>query len=174
MIVGWPSDLEGITRQEALAFFDVYYAPNNLTAALVGDFDPAEAKALADGRTRAQAIMAAYDRFYRGDIAEEYVRGAREQGSTVTLADLAEWQVYVEEPVMTTYKDIEVYKLNHWVQGPVMLQTLNILEDVDLKGMGYNSATYMHALYQAMNLSFADRDFYYGDPYFPPAEPIEG
>jgi predicted Zn-dependent peptidase len=54
-IVGWPSDLEGITRQEALAFFDVYYAPNNLTAALVGDFDPAEAKALAEryfGRLR--------------------------------------------------------------------------------------------------------------------------
>ena len=47
-VVGWPSDLEGITRQEALAFFDVYYAPNNLTAALVGDFDPAEAKALAE------------------------------------------------------------------------------------------------------------------------------
>ena len=47
-VVGWPSDLEGITRDEALAFFDVYYAPNNLVAALVGDFDPAEAKALAE------------------------------------------------------------------------------------------------------------------------------
>jgi hypothetical protein len=40
--------------------------------------------------------------------------------------------------------------------------------------MGYNSATYIHALYQAMNLAFADRDFYYGDPYVPPEEPIEG
>jgi len=47
-IVGWPSDLEGITREEALTFFGLYYAPNNLTAALVGDFDPAEAKALAE------------------------------------------------------------------------------------------------------------------------------
>ena len=47
-VVGWPSDLEGITRGEALAFFDLYYAPNNLAAALVGDFDPAEAKALAE------------------------------------------------------------------------------------------------------------------------------
>lgn len=42
-VVGWPSDLEGITRQEALTFFDTYYAPNNLAAALVGDFDPDEA-----------------------------------------------------------------------------------------------------------------------------------
>ena len=55
-----------------------------------------------------------------------------------------------------------------------MLQALNILEDVDLKGMGYNSARYIHTVYQAMNLAFADRDFYYGDPYFPPEEPIEG
>ena len=47
-VVGWPSDLEGITRDEALAFFGQYYAPNNLTAALVGDFDPEEAAALAD------------------------------------------------------------------------------------------------------------------------------
>ena len=47
-VIGWPSDLEGITRAEALEFFDLYYAPNNLTAALVGDFDPDEAKALAE------------------------------------------------------------------------------------------------------------------------------
>jgi len=45
---------------------------------------------------------------------------------------------------------------------------------MDLKGMGYNSARYIHTLYQVMNLAFADRDFYYGDPYFPPEEPIEG
>ena len=55
-----------------------------------------------------------------------------------------------------------------------MLQTLNILENVDLKSMGYNSASYIHTLYQAMNLAFADRDFYYGDPYVPPDEPIKG
>ena len=47
-VVGWPSDLEGMTREEALAFFDVYYAPNNLAATLVGDFDPTEAIALAE------------------------------------------------------------------------------------------------------------------------------
>jgi len=56
----------------------------------------------------------------------------------------------------------------------VLLQTLNILEDFDLRSMGYNSARYIHTLYQAMNLAFADRDFYYGDPYFPPEEPMEG
>lgn len=134
----------------------------------------AEAEALAAGKSRAEAIYAAYDRFYTGDIAEEYVRGAREQGSSVTMEDLANWQVHVEEPRVTTYKDIEVYKLDHWQQGPVLLQALNILENFNLREMGYNSTRYIHTLYQTMNLAFADRDFYYGDPYFPPEEPIEG
>jgi len=47
-VVGWPSDLEGMTRTEALEFFDVYYAPNNLVATLVGDFDPEHAVELAE------------------------------------------------------------------------------------------------------------------------------
>ncbi len=133
-----------------------------------------EREALAAGKSRVEAIYAAYDRFYRGDIAEEFVRGAREQGALITLEDLDGWQVYIEQPVKTEYKGIEVYKLTSWVQGPVMLQALNILENLDLESMGYNSARYIHALYQTMNLVFADRDFYYGDPYFPPDEPIEG
>ncbi len=134
----------------------------------------AEAKALAEGKTRKQAIYAAYDRFYRGDIAEELVRSSKEYGGLITMEDLDKWQVYIEDPVSTNYKGIDVFKLTHWVQGPVMLQALNILEKIDIKSMGYNSARYIHALYQAMNLSFADRDFYYGDPYMPPVEPIEG
>jgi gamma-glutamyltranspeptidase/glutathione hydrolase len=134
----------------------------------------AEQEALVGGASREQAIRAAYDRFYTGDIAEEYVRGSQEMGGLHTMADLANWEVFVEEPVRTTYKGIEVYKLTHWVQGPVMLQALNMLEQLDVASMGYNSSRYIHALYQVMNLSFADRDFYYGDPYFPPEEPIGG
>jgi len=134
----------------------------------------AEQETLTQGKSRKEAIYAAYDRFYKGDIANEFVRGSREQGGLITLEDLANWKVYIEEPVMTTYKGIEVYKLTSWVQGPVMLQALNILENLDLKGMGYNSTLYLHTLYQVMNLTFADRDFYYGDPYFPPDEPIKG
>jgi len=76
--------------------------------------------------------------------------------------------------VSTRYKGIDVYKLTSWVQGPVMLQALNILENTDLRSMGYNSAQYIHTLYQTMSLAFADRDFYYGDPYTPPEEPLAG
>jgi len=134
----------------------------------------AERKALSEGKDRKAAIYAAYDRFYRGDIARDFVRGSSEAGGLVTLDDLDKWQVHIETPVSTNYRGIEVYKLTSWVQGPVMLQALNMLETMDLKGMGYNSARYIHALYQVMNLAFADRDFYYGDPYFPPAEPLTG
>jgi len=134
----------------------------------------AEAAALAAGADRKAAIYAANDRFYRGDIAEELVRAVREMGGLFTAEDLAAWKVEIEEPVTTTYKGIEVHKLAVWTQGPAMLQALNILEPLDLQGMGYNSARYIHALYQAMNLAFADRDFYYGDPYFPPETPVDG
>ncbi len=134
----------------------------------------AEHKALGAGKSRKDAIMAAYDRFYRGDIARDIVAASQAAGGLFTLADLDKWKVYIEEPRSTSYKGIDVYKLPEWVQGPVMLQTLNILETVDLRSMGYNSARYIHTLYQAMNLAFADRDFYYGDPYFPPVEPMQG
>ena len=134
----------------------------------------AEAQALARGASRKDAIMAAYERFYRGDIAQELVRGVQEQGGLITLQDLARWRVRIEEPVWTDYRGVRVYKLTHWTQGPAMLQSLNILENFDLKSMGYNSSRYLHTIYQAMNLAFADRDFYYGDPYVPPEEPIQG
>jgi len=134
----------------------------------------AEQQALKKGKNRKMAIYAAYDRFYKGDIAREFVRGCREQGGLITNKDLAKWKPLLEEPVMTTYKGIEVYKLSCWVQGPVMLQALNLLENLDLQAMGLNSARYIHTLYQVMNLAFADRDFYYGDPYFPPEEPLKG
>ena len=134
----------------------------------------AEARAKKAGKTRKEAIYAAYDRFYKGDIAAEIARSTQEQGGLITVQDLANWKVKIEEPLSTTYRGIEVFKLREWQQGPALLQALNILENTDLKSMGYNSSRYVHTVYQAMSLAFADRDFYYGDPAFPPASPIKG
>lgn len=158
--------------REAPRAGEVFRQPD--LAATLRKLVEAEATALKAGKSRKEAIMAAYDRFYKGDIADELVRGTREQGGLFTKEDLARWQVHIEEPVKTTYKGIEVYKLTTWTQGPAMLQTLNLLEPLDLRGMGLNSSRYIHTLYQAMNLAFADRDFYYGDPAFPPEEPLKG
>ncbi len=135
----------------------------------------AEQQALAKGKSRKEAIYAANDLFYRGEIAKEFSRGCREQGGLITEEDLANWKVKIEEPLMVNYKGVDVYKLQQWTQGPAMLQTLNILENFDLKSMGYNSTRYIHTLYQAMNLAFADRDFYYGDPAFAAnKQPMQG
>lgn len=126
----------------------------------------AERAALKAGKPRKEAIYAAYERFYKGDIAKEIVRGTREQGGLFTEDDLANWKVKIEEPLQVNYKGIDVYKLQEWTQGPALLQSLNILENFDLKSMGYNSGEYINTVYQAMSLAFADRDFYYGDPAF--------
>jgi gamma-glutamyltranspeptidase / glutathione hydrolase len=158
--------------REAPKAGEMFHQPD--LAATLRKLVETERQALSQGKSRKEAIQAAYDRFYKGDIAEEIARGTQEQGGLITKEDLANWKVYLEEPVKVDYKGIEVYKLNVWTQGPAMLQALNILEPLDLKGMGFNSARYLHTIYQAMNLAFADRDFYYGDPYFPPQEPVAG
>ncbi|PTX94408.1 gamma-glutamyltransferase [Opitutus sp. ER46] len=165
-------DPKDASRRAAPQPGDIFRQPE--LAATLRRLVEAERAALAAGRDRKSAIMAAYDRFYRGDIAQELVASVRTQGGLFTLRDLDTWRVQLEEPVSTTYKGVEVYKLTTWTQGPAMLQALNLLEPFDLRAMGYNSARYIHTVYQAMNLAFADRDFYYGDPAFPPAEPIRG
>jgi len=134
----------------------------------------AEAAALKAGKDRKQAIYAAYERFYKGDIAQEFVRASKEMGGLHTLPDLANWQVKLEEPLKTTYKGIEIFKLNTWTQGGALLEMLNLVEPLDLQTMGYNSARYIHTICQAMHLALADRDFYFGDPNLPPEEPIRG
>ena len=159
-------------QREGPAAGEIFRQPD--LAATLRKLVEAEQNALKSGKSRKDAIMAAYDRFYRGDIGREFVRGTQEEGGLITENDLAKWQVHIEEPVRTSYKGIEVYKLTHWTQGPAMLQALNILENVDLKSMGYNSPRYIHTVYQAMSLAFADRDFYYGDPYTTPGTPING
>jgi gamma-glutamyltranspeptidase/glutathione hydrolase len=151
---------------------EMFHQPD--LAATLRKLVTAEQQALKAGKNRKAAIYAAYERFYRGDIAHDLVTAVRGLGGLFTEADLANWKVKIEEPVHVNYKGIEVYKLTTWVQSPVMLQALNILEHFDLKSMGYDSARYIHTLYQAMNLAYADRDFYYGDPAFSPAPPIKG
>jgi len=159
-------------KREAPEAGEIFRQPD--LAATLRKLVDAEQQALAAGKNRKEAIYAAYDRFYKGDIASELARGAQEEGGLITTTDLANWKVRIEEPVKTNYRGIEVFKLTHWTQGPALLQALNILENSNLKEMGYNSSRYIHTIYQAMNLAFADRDFYYGDQYFPPEEPISG
>jgi gamma-glutamyltranspeptidase/glutathione hydrolase len=125
-----------------------------------------EAERAAKARGRSAGIIAARDRFYKGDIAREMVKFLREHNAPFDESDFAEYFARVEEPARTTYRGYTVYKHGFGSQGPVLLQTLNILEQFDLHTMGYASADYLHTIVEAMKLAYADRDSYYADPAF--------
>ncbi|MGH9218462.1 MAG: gamma-glutamyltransferase family protein, partial [Vicinamibacterales bacterium] len=125
-----------------------------------------EAERAARGRGRAAGIVAARDRFYKGDIAREMVAFLQQHGAPFDLSDFAEYYARIEEPAKTTYRGYTVYKHGFGSQGPVLLQALNILENFDLQTMGYGSADYLHTVTEALKLAYADRDTYYADPAF--------
>jgi gamma-glutamyltranspeptidase/glutathione hydrolase len=116
--------------------------------------------------TREQKIKAARDRFYRGDIADELDKYYKASGAFLRKADLEAHKTTVEKPVSVTYRGFTVNKCNTWTQGPVLLQTLRLAENFDLKKMGFLSPDYVHAVTESMKLSYADRDMYYGDPQY--------
>ena len=115
---------------------------------------------------RATAIRAARDLFYKGEIAEKMVRFCQQQDGLLTMEDMAEFSVKVESPEVGTYKDYTIYTCGPWCQGPSLIEILQILEGIDLEGIGHNSAQYLHTLVEAVKLAFADRHSYYGDPDF--------
>jgi gamma-glutamyltranspeptidase/glutathione hydrolase len=125
-----------------------------------------EAERAAKGKGRSAGIIAARDRFYKGDIAREMVAFLQKNGAPFDISDFSEFFARIEEPTHTNYRGYEVYKQGFTSQGPSLLQTLNILENFDLKAMGYGSADYYHTITEAMKLAYADRDSYYADTAF--------
>ncbi|MEY2600337.1 MAG: hypothetical protein RLZZ142_2596 [Verrucomicrobiota bacterium] len=116
--------------------------------------------------SREQKIRAARDLFYKGEIASELDRFYVASGAMLRKADLEAHTTHVEESVSASYRGYVVHKCNTWTQGPVLLQTLRLLEPFDLAGMGFFSPDYLHTTVEAMKLAYADRDKFYGDPRF--------
>ncbi len=116
--------------------------------------------------TREQKLQAARDRFYKGDIADDLVAWYREVGCFLRHRDLQHHHTTIEDPVSVDYRGYVVHKCNTWTQGPVLCQSLRLLEGYSLSQMGHLSADYIHLLTEAMKLAYADRDTYYGDPVF--------
>jgi gamma-glutamyltranspeptidase / glutathione hydrolase len=123
----------------------------------------AERKAPGD---RAAKLRAAHDFFYKGPIADEIAAFHRKHRGFMAKEDLAAWEVPVEASLSIGYRGYEVHGCDVWCQGVVLLETLKILEGVDLAALGWNSVRYLHTLSEAMNLAFADREHYVGDPKF--------
>ncbi|MFN7944789.1 MAG: gamma-glutamyltransferase family protein [Blastocatellia bacterium] len=119
-----------------------------------------------EAKGRHAALVAVRDYFYRGPVAERIGRAMAEMGGLLRASDLAAFHAETDQPTHVSYRGYEVYKTGFWAQGPVLLETLNLLEGFDLKKAGHNSADYVHTLTESLKLAFADRDRYYGDPRF--------
>jgi gamma-glutamyltranspeptidase/glutathione hydrolase len=133
------------------------------------------AEAEAASTDRDAQLEAAHDCWYRGFVAEEFVRfqerewldssGERHAG-LLTENDLRNWAPTWEEPLSVNYHGHEVFKAGPWSQAPVFLQQLRLLEGFDLGAMGQASSEWVHTITECAKLAFADREAWYGDPDF--------
>jgi gamma-glutamyltranspeptidase/glutathione hydrolase len=125
-----------------------------------------EAEKGAASKGRRAGLLAARDRFYKGDIAKTMAAFSEEQGALFRYDDFATYAVQVEEPVKFNYRGYDVYKNPSASQGPAELFALNILEGYDLKKMGLNSPEYIHTTAEALKLAMGDREKFLGDMNF--------
>ena len=125
-----------------------------------------EAERAHSGGSRNESIRAARDYFYKGDLAHEMARFSEDQGGLLRYEDLHDFHVGHEAPVKGAFRNYDIYTCGPWCQGPVVAQVLQMLEHDDIKQLGHNSSDYIHLVSQALNLSFSDREHYFGDPDF--------
>ncbi len=162
-VAGWPSTLK--------TFYPLGRAPG--PGEVIKQPDLAKtfkalmaAESSSSGKTREDRLRAVRDLFYKGDIARQMAEFHRSEGGLMTREDLADFEVREEPPVSISYKGYDVYACGPWCQGPMVPQVLKLLEGVDLAGMGHNNPAYLHHVAEAIKLTYADRDRYYGDPDF--------
>jgi gamma-glutamyltranspeptidase/glutathione hydrolase len=126
----------------------------------------AEKKVLDAGGTRSEGLKAVRDYFYKGPVADAIAKMHEEQGGLITKEDLAEYTGFWEEPITGSFGDLTIHANRTWNQGAMLPMILQILEGIDLRSMEHNSPEYIHTLIQAIELTMADREVYFGDPKF--------
>src|ERR1700675_2201506 len=157
----WPSSAAVYLPNGRVPEAGDIFRQSDLGASLQYMADEEEAAA---SRGREAGLEAARDAFSRGDIATRIVAFMKEQGGLLSAEDLAEYHSPVGPPERRRFGDLEVFTCGAWCQGPLLLQTLALLEGTDLRALGHNSADYVHTLTEALKLAFADREAYYTDP----------
>ena len=123
--------------------------------------------------SRAEGLQKAREAFYEGPVAQQIADSVASVGGIMSADDLAAYKSQYGTPVKTTFHGYEIYGQDTWTQGPALMQTLNMLENFDLRSMGHNSPAYIHTVAEAIKLSFGDREAHYGDPDFSTI-PIDG
>ena len=148
---------------KALKAGDVYV--NKDYADLMKTMGEVAAKA-AEGKTLADGFKAADDYFYRGPVAEEIVKWNNENGGDFSIEDFNEFHAEETTPITTNYRGIDVYCTPPNSQGTVLIETLNMLENYDLKAMGHNSKDYINVLTQVLQIAINHRNRFSADPRF--------
>jgi gamma-glutamyltranspeptidase / glutathione hydrolase len=115
---------------------------------------------------RDKKLRAAHDFFYRGPIAAAAADFHAKNDGFLTAADLAGFEVPVEDTLKVNYRGYEVHACDTWCQGISLLETLKTIDGFDLAALGHNSPDYVHTVTEALNLAFGDREAYIGDPKF--------
>ncbi|MGE0752075.1 MAG: gamma-glutamyltransferase family protein [Variibacter sp.] len=108
----------------------------------------------------------ARDAFYRGDIARTIAQYHERNGGWLRMDDMETYHSDVAPAVTREWNGIKVSTCGAWCQGPTLLQALGMLDAEELRGLGHNSAAYLHQLAEVLKLAFDDRETYYGDPKF--------
>lgn len=127
----------------------------------------AEQVALAQGKSRNEALQAAYDRFYTGDIAQEIVRFYQENDGFFTAEDLADYKPIWREPLHVNYRGYDLYITPSTSRtGYEVCMQLNLVEGFDLQSLGHNSADYLHLVFESIKLAKSDIYQYVADEDF--------
>ena len=124
----------------------------------------AEKQASSTGVGRSDAIRAARDAFYKGEPARAVGRFYAEHNGIMTYEDMSSYEGKWMAPLHTTFMGYDVFVCDGWSQGPRLILFLNILENFDLKSLGYNTPEYIHLMSQSVNLGMSDSHKYIGDP----------
>jgi len=177
--LGWPATMEQFRNYPpggSEIFFDNQQVPlpgSLLVQPGLADVLKGLANAGSKDCSRLEGIQAARHAFYQGGIANTIAECVQSVGGIMDLDDLANYRAQFETPVKATFRGYEILGHDSWTQGPVLMQALNMLDRFDLQAMGHNSPAYIHTVTEALNLAFADREAYYGDPAFSTV-PIDG
>ena len=116
--------------------------------------------------SREAGIRAAREEFYSGGIGEAITGFVQSEGGLLDSSDLTNFEIEIEDTVTGSFGEYEVYACGPWSQGPVLVETLQILRPDDFRSLAHNSAEYIHLVTEALKLAFADRDAFVSDPKF--------
>ncbi|MBC8871784.1 MAG: gamma-glutamyltransferase family protein [Planctomycetes bacterium] len=127
----------------------------------------AEKEAIQQGKSRSEALQAAFDRFYKGDIAQQMARFYQENGGLLTAEDLANYEPIWAEPVHTNYRGYDVYTSPSTSRGGLeVVMQLSLIEGYDLQQLGHNTAETLHLITECIKLAKSDIYHFVADPKF--------